>query len=66
MENQLLDRQIDAIHLDLAKIPEYQADDAELVKSGKDLMDVFHFLKVERQNHRKHEDVSPQVLNLAN
>lgn len=66
MENQNLYNQIDIVHKELEKIPEYQAYDAELVKTGKQIMEIFRFLKVERQNHHVHADVTPDILNLSN
>ncbi|MBS1957619.1 MAG: PAS domain S-box protein [Cyanobacteria bacterium SZAS-4] len=66
MENRNLENQIDVAHQELVKIPEYREYDAELVKAGEDLMHVFRFLNVERQDHQKHEDVTPEILNLSN
>lgn len=66
MENQKLSSQIDVLHSELEKIPEYQTYNAELVKTGKELMDVLHYLKVERHIHQPHEDITPQILNLSN
>lgn len=66
MENKNLFNQIDVLHRQLEKIPEYKDYDDELVKIGKNLQDVFSFLKVERKNHHSHLDVTPPILDLSN
>jgi PAS domain S-box-containing protein len=65
LQNKLLAERLQSVHNELQSRPAYKAYDDDMMQTGQALVDVFHYLEVQRKTLTPHADMTPRILHLS-